>query len=164
MNKSFCVFERHQISSPRDSSLIKLFSECVTSFFCYINRGWQPPKLHWGYPITAKICFPLKARVLIPCALLFHFPTLEEKGPHGNFTQPPFTSRNYHLGKGRALQLYATNQKPALWQSSRTRCLCPCCTTDERLPIPSNFQNKEQNTTNPSCPWILHYNIGIFLN
>lgn len=33
MNKSFIVCEGHQINSPRDSSLIKLLSECVTSFF-----------------------------------------------------------------------------------------------------------------------------------
>lgn len=33
MNKSFILSEGQEINSPRDGSLIKLLSECVTSFF-----------------------------------------------------------------------------------------------------------------------------------
>lgn len=93
--------------------------------------------------VTAKICFPLKSRVLISSVLYFYFSHITGEGKCFNLLRISFPAKAILLV--REVDFSSMPQtRSSHWKCSRTHCCCPCHTT-HRFPVLHNFCN--QNTT-----------------
>lgn len=108
--------------------------------------------------VTAKICFPLKSRVLIPSVLYFYFSHTSGEGKCFNLTHISFSAKVILLV--REVNFSSMPQtRSSHWKCSRTHCCCPCRTTHRFLVLHNFCNHRTPHKTLPSIPLLVLYSI-----